>query len=258
MPKLRLRVEDVWTYYGPIPALRGISLEVDEGEIVAVLGPNGAGKTTLLRTISGLIRPKRGAISLGDQRIDRLNPAQIVRLGVMQVPEGRQLFPELTVAENLKLGAYTRRESRAAIQHDLERVFRLFPTLKERLEQLAGTLSGGEQQMLAVARGLMAKPRLLLLDEPSLGLAPTLVTQLFRAIEELNREGLTVLLAEQNARQALRIAHRGYVLELGRVVLQGSAAELQRDKRVRERYLGVQSSAAQGQGKGGGSGELGA
>lgn len=237
-PALELR--DVWTYYGPIPALRGVSLSVNEGEVVAVLGPNGAGKTTLLRTISGVLRPRRGSIALDGQRLDRLSPARIVRLGVVQVPEGRQLFPELTVAENLRMGAYARpRRERRRIHKDLQRVFALFPVLKERLKQRAGTLSGGEQQMLAIARGLMARPRVLLLDEPSLGLAPALVTQLFQAIQELNRrEGLTVLLAEQNARQALRIAGRAYVLELGRVALEGPAQALQQDERVRQRYLG--------------------
>jgi branched-chain amino acid transport system ATP-binding protein len=234
-----LSLRDVWTYYGPISALRGISLEVKEGEIVAVLGPNGAGKTTLLRTISGLLRPKKGSLLSDGQRLERLNPARIVRLGIVQVPEGRQLFPELTVAENLKLGAYVRRDGQAEIQRDLDRIFMLFPVLRERLKQPAGTLSGGEQQMLAIARGLMARPRVLLLDEPSLGLAPALVTQLFRAIQELNGNGMTVLLAEQNARQALRISHRAYVLELGRVVLEGSAKELERDERVRQRYLGI-------------------
>ena len=236
MPGLEL--EDVWTYYGPIPALRGVSLRVGEGEVVAVLGPNGAGKTTLLRTISGLLRPRRGSIALDGRRMERGSPARMVRLGVVQVPEGRQLFPELTVLENLKMGAYTRRDGHG-IRKDLERVFALFPVLKERSRQPAGTLSGGEQQMLAIARGLMARPKVLLLDEPSLGLAPALVTQLFRTIQELNqKEGLTVLLAEQNARQALRVAHRAYVLELGRVALEGSAQELQRDERVRQRYLG--------------------
>ncbi len=209
---------------------------------MAVLGPNGAGKTTLLRTVSGVLRPRRGTIRANGQRLDRLSPARIVRLGIVQVPEGRQLFPELSVSENLRMGAYTRRD-RSGVHRDLRRAFELFPVLRERLKQPAGTLSGGEQQMLAIARGLMARPKVLLLDEPSLGLAPALVTQLFQTIRELNRqEGLTVLLAEQNARQALRIAHRACVLELGRVVLTGSAQELQDDERVRQRYLGQSQS----------------
>lgn len=236
-----LELEGVHTFYGPIHALKGISLKVAEGSIVAVLGANGAGKTTLINTISGLIHPQRGRIEFQGQRIERLAPERIVRLGITQVPEGRQLFPDLTVAENLRMGAFTRRD-KAGVKRDLAWVLGHFPALEERLSQLAGTLSGGEQQMLAIARALMARPKLLLLDEPSLGLSPKLVRELFRIIKNLNEEGTSMLLAEQNAHMALSIAHYGYVLETGAIALEGEAEELKRDERVRRLYLGIKEA----------------
>jgi branched-chain amino acid transport system ATP-binding protein len=238
-----LKLEGVSTYYGPIQALKEVTLEVEEGAIVAVLGANGAGKTTLMNTISGLVHPRAGEITFQGRRIDRLPAERIVRLGISLVPEGRQLFPDLTVWENLRMGAFIQRDHRG-IKESLERVFAHFPVLRERRGQLAGTLSGGEQQMLAIARGLMARPRLLLLDEPSLGLSPVLVRELFRIIRELNREGTTLLLAEQNAHMALTTAMRGYILETGRLALSGPAAELRANERVRQLYLGVRAGAA--------------
>jgi branched-chain amino acid transport system ATP-binding protein len=235
-----LKLEGVSTYYGPIQALKEVTLEVEEGAIVAVLGANGAGKTTLMNTISGLVHPRAGEITFQGRRIDRLPAERIVRLGISLVPEGRQLFPDLTVWENLRMGAFIQRDHRG-IKESLERVFAHFPVLRERRGQLAGTLSGGEQQMLAIARGLMARPRLLLLDEPSLGLSPVLVRELFRIIRELNREGTTLLLAEQNAHMALTTAMRGYILETGRLALSGPAAELRANERVRQLYLGVRA-----------------
>jgi branched-chain amino acid transport system ATP-binding protein len=230
-----LELEDVEARYGPVHALHGISLVVEEGAVVAVLGPNGAGKTTTLRAISGTVR-RSGRIAFAGRPLDRLGPDGVARLGVAHVPEGRGTFSELTVWENLKLGAYTRRGS---IDSELERVFTYFPWLWERRRQEAGTLSGGEQQMLALARAFVLRPRLLLLDEPSLGLAPVLVAELFRIVRELNEdEGLTVLVVEQNAHLALQAAHAGYVLEAGRVVLAGTSAELQADDAVRRSYLG--------------------
>jgi branched-chain amino acid transport system ATP-binding protein len=238
-----LKLEGVSTYYGPIQALKEVTLEVEEGAIVAVLGANGAGKTTLMNTISGLVHPRAGEITFQGRRIDRLPAERIVRLGISLVPEGRQLFPDLTVWENLRMGAFIQRDHRG-IKESLERVFAHFPVLRERRGQLAGTLSGGEQQMLAIARGLMARPRLLLLDEPSLGLSPVLVRELFRIIRELNREGTTLLLAEQNAHMALTTAMRGYILETGRLALSGPAAELRANERVRQLYLGVRAGTA--------------
>ena len=230
-----LELEDVEARYGPVHALHGISLSVEEGSIVAVLGPNGAGKTTTLRAISGTVR-RTGRIVLSGRPVQRLGPAAVGRLGVAHVPEGRGTFSELTVWENLKLGAYSRRGS---IEPDLQRVLTYFPWLSDRRRQEAGTLSGGEQQMLALARAFVQRPRLLLLDEPSLGLAPVLVAELFRIVRELNeREGLTVLVVEQNAHLALQAAHAGYVLEAGRVVLAGTSAELRADDAVRRSYLG--------------------
>jgi branched-chain amino acid transport system ATP-binding protein len=230
-----LELQDVEARYGPVHALHGISLAVEEGSVVAVLGPNGAGKTTTLRAISGTVR-RSGRIAFDGRPLDRLGPDGVARLGVAHVPEGRGTFSELTVWENLKLGAYTRRGS---IDAELERVFTYFPWLSERRRQEAGTLSGGEQQMLALARAFVLRPRLLLLDEPSLGLAPVLVAELFRIVRELNEdEGLTVLVVEQNAHLALQAAHAGYVLEAGRVVLAGTSAELQADDAVRRSYLG--------------------
>ena len=231
-----LAVQDLVTAYGSVEALHGISFHVDDGEIVALLGANGAGKTTTLRTISGLLRPRAGEVRFAGERIDTRPAHEIVRLGLTHVPEGRWIFPPLTVDENLRLGAYAeRRVSREA----LDRVFTQFPRLAERRRQLAGTLSGGEQQMLAMARALMTRPRLLLLDEPSMGLAPVLVRGIFQTIAEINRQGTTVLLVEQNANAALRLARRAYVLETGRIALEGLGAELARNEAVRRAYLGV-------------------
>jgi branched-chain amino acid transport system ATP-binding protein len=231
-----LELKDVEARYGPVQALRGVSLEVPEGAIVAVLGANGAGKTTTLRAVSGTVR-RTGEIALGGKRL-RGGPEAAARAGVAHVPEGRGTFTELSVNENLKLGAYTRRD-RAAIKSDLERMGEWFPWIAERRDQQAGTLSGGEQQMLALARALMSRPRLLLLDEPSLGLAPLVVAEIFRIVRELNeRDGLSVLVVEQNARIALDVATRATVLEVGRVAVEGSADELRADESVRRSYLG--------------------
>lgn len=232
-----LRVEGVQAGYGNIPVLRGIDLEVGEGELVTLVGGNGAGKTTTLRVISGLLRPWAGTVSLNGMRIDRLRPHEIVSLGLVHVPEGRRLFPRMTVMENLELGA-RRAEGGRRKAENLRRVFSLFPVLEERKGQLAGTLSGGEQQMLAIARGLMAAPRILMLDEPSQGLAPLLVRRIFEAIEEINREGTTILLVEQNVQHALRLAQRGYVLENGRIVLHGRGPELLEHAHLKRAYLG--------------------
>ncbi len=236
-----LKIRNLHVGYGPIVVLRNLSLHVDQGEIVCLIGANGAGKTTLLSAISGLLPVRSGEIMLEDRPIHRARPKEIVELGICQVPEGRQIFGPLTVQENLELGAYHRlrkRGARAEVEADMERVFSLFPRLEERKWQAAGTLSGGEQQMLAIGRALMARPRLLLLDEPSLGLAPKLVEVILSTIVRLNGEGITVLLVEQNARRALEISHRGYVLENGRIVLQGPARELLEDPDVRRAYLG--------------------
>jgi branched-chain amino acid transport system ATP-binding protein len=233
-----LSVRDLHASYGPVLALQGVSLDVPERGIVAVLGANGAGKTSLLRAISGILRSSEGTIEFEGRRIERLAPDQIVRLGIAQVPEGRQVFADLTVSENLRLGSYTRRAGEA-VQKDLDRVFSYFPILGERERQRAGLLSGGEQQALAIARGLMARPKLLLLDEPSLGLAPILVRQLFSIIKAINEEeGLAILLVEQNANLALEIAQHGYALEIGEVAVHGAAAELRENVAVRQAYLG--------------------
>jgi branched-chain amino acid transport system ATP-binding protein len=233
-----LRVENLEVAYGKIQALWGVSFEVHEGEIVALVGANGAGKTTTLKTLSALLRPKAGSITLGERRLDRCTPAEVVELGVIQVPEGRKLFPQMTVRDNLLLGGYTP-AARAQRPQRLEQVFEIFPRLRERQTQLAGTLSGGEQQMVAIGRGLMAGPKILMLDETSLGLAPILVEEMFRVVREINRRGVTVLLVEQNTGNALELAHRGYVLESGRVVLTGTGKELLANERVREAYLGL-------------------
>src|SRR5437899_872902 len=232
-----LELADVHTYYGNIQALRGVSLTVAQGEIVTLIGSNGAGKTTTLRTILGTARPRRGTVTFGSQRLDTLSTDRIVRLGIAQSPEGRRIFPRMSVLENLELGAFARVD-RAAIGSDLERVFTLFPRLAERTAQSGGTLSGGEQQMLAIGRALMARPTLLLLDEPSMGLSPILVETIFRIVQDINRQGTTILLVEQNARMALRVAHRGYVIQTGRIVLQDDAAALLRSDLVRKTYLG--------------------
>lgn len=232
-----LTVNDIHTYYGNIHALKGISLHVNEGEIVTLIGGNGAGKTTTLNTISGITPAAEGTVTLAEQNITTMAPHNIVREGVVQSPEGRKVFTRLTVRENLEMGAFTRTDG--GIERDLEDVFKRFPRLKERENQLSGTMSGGEQQMLAMGRALMAKPRILLLDEPSMGLAPLLVKQVFEAIEYLNRQnGTTILLVEQNARMALEVANRGYVLQSGRITHDGPAKELKNDKAIIEAYLG--------------------
>ena len=235
-----LEIENLHTYYGHVHALKGINLEVEEGEIVTLLGANGAGKSTTLRTISGLVRPREGQIRFDAQLINALPAHQIVEQGISQAPEGRQVFSTLTVTENLNMGAYTLGTDKEAIEENRQRVFDLFPRLEERQDQLGGTLSGGEQQMLTIGRALMARPRILMLDEPSLGLAPMLVKTIFGTIREINERGVTVLLVEQNARAALKVAHRGYVLETGQVALSGPADGLLLDERVRKAYLGEQ------------------
>jgi len=233
-----LEVNDIHTYYGAIHALKGISIHVDEGEIVTLIGANGAGKSTTLNTICGILRPRHGDILLEGEPIHILPAHHIVMRGVSQAPEGRRVFGRLTVTENLEMGAYARKDKKG-IRHDMERVFTLFPRLKERARQVSGTLSGGEQQMLAIGRSLMANPRLLLLDEPSMGLAPILVEAIFDTIREINSQGTTILLVEQNALIALSVAQRGYVLETGEIVLQDSAAALQENEMVRKAYLGI-------------------
>ena len=233
-----LELENVDTYYGRVHALHGISLHIDEGEIVSLIGSNGAGKTTTLRTISGLMHPTRGTVTFNGQNITYTEASKVVELGICQSPEGRRLFARMSVIDNLFMGAYTRRD-RSAVDHDLEHVFELFPRVKERRSQLAGTLSGGEQQMLAIGRALMAKPKVLMLDEPSLGLAPILVETIFDVIREINAEGVPVLLVEQNASKALAVAHRAYVLETGVVAKEGTGKELLESEDVQKAYLGM-------------------
>jgi branched-chain amino acid transport system ATP-binding protein len=233
-----LELSEVEVVYGNIRALKGISLTVAQGELVTLIGSNGAGKSTTLKTISGLLRPKAGTLLYRGQPLDRLPPHKIVMLGISHCPEGRHLFGRLTVTENLRLGAVQRRD-RAAVPQDIEHIYQLFPVLKERKSQMAGTLSGGEQQMLAIGRAMMSRPQLLLLDEPSLGLAPLLVAAIFDTIQLLKREGTTILLVEQNARLALDIADRAYVMETGRVTMQGSAMELKHNPQVEHTYLGT-------------------
>jgi branched-chain amino acid transport system ATP-binding protein len=228
-------VDDIEVRYGAIRALKGVSFTVGQGEIVALLGANGAGKTTTQKTVSGMLRPARGTITLRGRRIDGVPAHEVINLGICHVPEGRHVFPRMTVAENLEMGAYRFKQ---VDRDDLERVLEMFPRLQERYKQLAGTLSGGEQQMLAIGRALMGKPELLLLDEPSMGLAPQIVAQIFRIIREINESGVTVLLVEQNAEQALTLANRGYVLETGEIVLQGTGRDLLADDRIRAAYLG--------------------
>ena len=232
-----LTVHELEAYYGRVCALHSVSLEVDEGSVVALLGANGAGKTTTLRVISGLLRPTRGSVEFDGKRIDGSNPDRLVRAGIVQVPEGRQIFADLTVRENLLLGGYARRDGSSA-RRESQRVFDYFPRLGERLQQRAGTLSGGEQQMLAIGRALMARPRLLLLDEPSLGLAPLLVKEIFRVIGDIRAAGTTVLLVEQNAHMALSVADHAYVLETGRVILADRSAALRQREEVQRAYLG--------------------
>jgi branched-chain amino acid transport system ATP-binding protein len=236
-----LQVDGIEVRYGTIAALKGISFSVREGEIVALLGANGAGKTTTQKTVSGMLRPAKGSITFDGKRIDGIPAHELIRLGICHVPEGRHVFPRMTVAENLDMGAF---RFRTIDQADLDRVFELFPRLKERIKQQAGTLSGGEQQMLAIGRALMGKPRLLLLDEPSMGLAPLIVAQIFEIIREINNSGVTVLVVEQNAAQALSLANRGYVLETGEIVLEGTGKDLLADDRIRAAYLGEEIAAS--------------
>jgi branched-chain amino acid transport system ATP-binding protein len=231
-----LEVKDIHVYYDTIHALKGVSFTVETGELVTLLGANGAGKTTTLKTLSGLLRPKRGSIELEGAMLEKIDAHEIVRRGVAHAPEGRKVFPRFTVMENLKIGGYTRHKH--ALGAELDFVFQMFPRLKERQKQYAGTLSGGEQQMLAIGRALMAKPKLLLLDEPSMGLAPKIVEQILETIRSINKAGVTVLLVEQNAAMALAISHRGYVLETGEIILKGTSAELAGNDLVRQAYLG--------------------
>ncbi len=232
-----LEVRDLHVFYGAIHALQGVSFDLNEGEIVTLIGANGAGKSTTLKTISGLLRPRQGSIFFRGVDVTRVSATKIVPLGISQVPEGRKIFAPLSVRDNLEMGAYTRNNPKE-IEESMERVFASFPRLKERINQPGGTLSGGEQQMLAMGRGLMSKPRLLLLDEPSMGLSPLLVEEIFRIIEEINKDGTSILLVEQNAAMALSIAHRAYVLETGNVALEGPAQELLENPQVKTAYLG--------------------
>jgi branched-chain amino acid transport system ATP-binding protein len=244
-----LKLENVHTFYGPIEALRGVNIEIRQGEIVCIIGNNGAGKSTALMTISGIQKPSSGNIVFAEENITGIPPHRLVRMGISQVPEGRRIFPKLTVRENLEMGAYSavgrpvpisgrHQSDNRQVKYECEKIFELFPVLKDRHTQLGGTLSGGEQQMLAIGRALMSRPKLLLLDEPSLGLAPIIASKIFRTIREINREGVTVLLVEQNAHAAMKLSDRGYVLENGRVALEGSSEDLLSDERVRKAYLG--------------------
>jgi branched-chain amino acid transport system ATP-binding protein len=235
-----LRVQDIHTYYGNIHALKGVSLTVNESEIVTFIGSNGAGKTTMLNTLSGILKAKSGTISFRGARIDQLSPHKIVRIGISQVPEGRKIFSRLSVSENLEMGAFIRDDT-MTIQTDMESAFDLFPRLRERRHQIAGTLSGGEQQMLAIARALMARPQLLLLDEPSMGLSPLLVETIFDTIKRINKEGTATLLVEQNALMAFQIATRGYVIQTGQIVLEDKTENLQEDEMVKRLYLGIET-----------------
>ena len=234
-----LKVDGIQTYYGTFQALRSVSLEVAAGEVVTILGANGAGKTTLLRTISGLISPSTGSIHFDGKRLEGVGPDVIVKLGISHCPEGRMLFPQLTVQKNLELGAYVHRRNKSVIETTKDEVYKLFPRLKERVKQAAGTMSGGEQQMLAIGRALMSKPRLLMLDEPSLGLAPLVVMDIMDTLVEVKKLGMAILLVEQNAAESLRIADRGYVLETGKVVMSGTREQLINDERVKQSYLGT-------------------
>ena len=236
MSEVLLKVQGLDVFYGAVHALKGVDLEVRKGEVVTLIGANGAGKSTLLRTISGLVKPRAGAITFDGKDLIKLPPNRIVAAGISHAPEGRAVFANLTVEDNLVLGAYLRKD--AAVASDMDRMFGIFPRLKERRKQASGTLSGGEQQMLAIARALMSRPRLLLLDEPSLGLAPLLVKDIFQTIVEINREGMTILLVEQNANQALHVAHRGYVLETGHVALSDTGPNLLANPAVKAAYLG--------------------
>jgi branched-chain amino acid transport system ATP-binding protein len=242
-----LRASNIETYYGPIMAIRGVSFDVNAGSIVTILGSNGAGKTTVLKTISGVMDPQKGTVTFEGREIQRMDPDRVMRLGISHVPEGREVFPFLSVRENLRMGAYTRRDADAVAQ-DLETVFGYFPVLKERADQRAGSLSGGEQQMLAISRALMARPKVMLLDEPSLGLSPKLVKDIFEIVVRINRErGVTILLVEQNANMALRVGDYGYVLEVGRIVMADTCARLVEKEDIKEFYLGIKEHGARGQ-----------
>lgn len=232
-----LKLTGVETYYGNIQALKGIDIEVTQGEVVTMLGANGAGKTTTMKTIAGVLKPKAGRIEFMGEDITGMRPDQLVQRGISLVPEGRAILSNMTVLENLEMGAFQRRDHE--VKQDIEKVMDRFPILRERVSQLGGTLSGGQQQMLAIARALMSRPKLLLLDEPSMGLAPLIIADIFRIIREINEEGTTVLLVEQNVRQALKVAHKGYVLETGRLVASGSSEDLLNDPKVKEAYLGI-------------------
>jgi branched-chain amino acid transport system ATP-binding protein len=242
-----LKVTNVETYYGPIMAIRGISFEVPAGDIVTILGSNGAGKTTVLKTVCGVMDPQKGTVLFEGREIQRMDPDKVMRLGISHVPEGREVFPFLSVRENLRMGAYTRRDH-DAVSQDLETVFGYFPVLKERADQRAGSLSGGEQQMLAISRALMARPKVMLLDEPSLGLSPKLVKEIFDIIVRINRErGVTMLLVEQNANMALQVGDFGYVLEVGRIVMADTCERLREKEDIKEFYLGIKQQGARGQ-----------
>jgi branched-chain amino acid transport system ATP-binding protein len=243
----QLKVSNIETYYGPIMAIRGVSFEVRQGDIVTILGANGAGKTTVLKTISGVMDPQKGSVAFEGREIQRMDPDKVMRLGMSHVPEGREVFPFLSVRENLRMGAYTRRDA-DGVARDLETVFGYFPVLKERADQRAGSLSGGEQQMLAISRALMASPRMMLLDEPSLGLSPKLVKEIFDIIVRINKErGVTILLVEQNANMALQVADYGYVLEVGRIVMADTCERLLQKEDIKEFYLGIKDQGARGQ-----------
>jgi branched-chain amino acid transport system ATP-binding protein len=241
-----MEVRNIETYYGPTMAIRGVSFDVTQGEIVTILGANGAGKTTILKTISGIMDPQKGSVSYQGREIQKMDPDRVVGLGISLVPEGRELFPFLSVRDNLKVGAYTRRDH-AAVVSDIERIFDYFPSLRERAGRPAGMLSGGEQQMVAIGRALMARPKMILLDEPSLGLSPKLVKEIFEIIVRINREnGTTIVLVEQNANVALQVAHHGYILELGRIVMADTGAALLQKDDVREFYLGIKDKGVRG------------
>ena len=241
-----LKIRNIETYYGPIMAIKGVSLDIEEGSIVTILGANGAGKTTILKTISGVMEPEKGTIEFNGERIDRLLPSKIVEMGISQVPEGREVFPDLTVRENLMMGSYLRSD-RDGIKKDLEVIFDYFPILQDRPNQLAGNLSGGEQQMLAIARALMARPKLLLLDEPSLGLSPIYIKDIYNIVKRINKEQkTTMLVVEQNARMALSLAQYGYVLDLGRFVMENTCQELMENEDVKEFYLGIKEESVRG------------
>lgn len=234
-----LKIEGLTIHYGVIPAVKDLNIEIQEGEVVSLIGTNGSGKTTTLRGISGIVKAKSGQIHFNGKDLTKVDPYKIVHMGISQVPEGRGVFPDLTVLENIKMGAFIRTDKNG-VKKDIDEVFSIFPRLEERKNQLAGTLSGGEQQMLAMGRALMAKPKLLLLDEPSMGLAPIIVTEIFKIVKRINEEGTTILLVEQNANMALSVAHRGYVLETGEVVAHGTVDELQNNDMIRKIYLGIQ------------------